>query len=178
MYFPFVNKRIIMKLYKTSGIVALAIVLTNCSSAGKTIEVKKTAGYQPNHGPFDSRGNYIESWADNPPHRKYVSSYTKKSTKTYTPPKKTYTPPTKTYTPPTKTYTPPKKTYTPPKKTYTPPKKITPRAKPPISHTVKKGDTLYSLSRRYGSTVSAIQKANNISGTNIRLGQKLVIPRK
>ena len=44
-------------------------------------------------------------------------------------------------------------------------------------HTVVEGDTLYSLGRRYGTSVSAIQRANGISGTNIRLGRSLKIPK-
>ncbi len=47
------------------------------------------------------------------------------------------------------------------------------------SHTMAKGDTLYSLSRKYGVSISAIQKANNITNPNaIREGAKLVIPAK
>ena len=47
---------------------------------------------------------------------------------------------------------------------------------PVIRHTVVKGDTLYSLSRRYGTSVGAIQRANGISGTLIRIGQRLRMP--
>ncbi|NWK56039.1 N-acetylmuramoyl-L-alanine amidase [Verrucomicrobiaceae bacterium N1E253] len=43
-------------------------------------------------------------------------------------------------------------------------------------HTVKKGDTLYGLSRRYKTSVSAIQRANGMSGTMIGIGKKLKIP--
>ncbi|MDA0767798.1 MAG: LysM peptidoglycan-binding domain-containing protein [Verrucomicrobia bacterium] len=39
------------------------------------------------------------------------------------------------------------------------------------------GDTLYSLGRRYGTSVAAIQKANGLRGTNIVIGKTLVIPR-
>lgn len=42
-------------------------------------------------------------------------------------------------------------------------------------HTVRKGDTLYALSRRYGVSISSIQKLNNMSGTNLRIGQRLKI---
>lgn len=45
-----------------------------------------------------------------------------------------------------------------------------------VSHTVVTGDTLYGLSRRYGTTVSAIQSANGLSDSNIRLGSTLNIP--
>lgn len=44
------------------------------------------------------------------------------------------------------------------------------------SHTVAKGDTLYGLARKYGSTVSQIKSANGLSGDLIRIGQKLKIP--
>lgn len=46
-----------------------------------------------------------------------------------------------------------------------------------IYHTVVLGDTLYSVSRFYGTTVSAIRSANGIAGTNIKKGQRLLIPR-
>lgn len=50
-------------------------------------------------------------------------------------------------------------------------------ARPKI-HRVEKGETLYSISRRYGLTVEQLQKANNLNSTKIGLGQKLTIPRK
>lgn len=43
------------------------------------------------------------------------------------------------------------------------------------SVTVQPGDTLYRLSRRYGVSVSDIQATNNLSGTDIRVGQRLFI---
>ena len=43
-------------------------------------------------------------------------------------------------------------------------------------HTVKKGDTLSALSRRYDVSVSAIQRANGLRGSVIGLGKKLRIP--
>jgi len=46
-----------------------------------------------------------------------------------------------------------------------------------VRHTVKKGDTLSGLASRYGSSVSKIKAANRISGTVIRLGQTLTIPK-
>ena len=42
-------------------------------------------------------------------------------------------------------------------------------------HVVAKGDTLYNISKRYNTTVKAIQNANNISGTSIAIGQVLII---
>jgi len=44
------------------------------------------------------------------------------------------------------------------------------------THTVAAGDTVWDLARRYGTTVSAIIKANDLgSGAVIRIGQKLTI---
>ncbi len=44
------------------------------------------------------------------------------------------------------------------------------------SHTVVAGDTLSQLAGTYGTTVSAIQAANDLEGTIIFVGQELVIP--
>ncbi|WP_353780153.1 glucosaminidase domain-containing protein [Winogradskyella sp. 3972H.M.0a.05] len=44
-----------------------------------------------------------------------------------------------------------------------------------VSHKVIKGDTLYSISKRYGVTIESIQQLNNLSGTAIALGQVLII---
>jgi murein DD-endopeptidase MepM/ murein hydrolase activator NlpD len=41
---------------------------------------------------------------------------------------------------------------------------------------VGKGDTLSILAQRYGVTVEAIQRANNLDGTRLSIGQQLIIP--
>ncbi|MDO5017652.1 MAG: LysM peptidoglycan-binding domain-containing protein [Porphyromonas sp.] len=44
-------------------------------------------------------------------------------------------------------------------------------------YTVKRGDTLSGIARKYkGATVNGIRKANNIKGNNIKPGQRLIIP--
>lgn len=45
-------------------------------------------------------------------------------------------------------------------------------------HTVESGHTLASIARVYEVSVADIQKANDLKGTNIRVGQKLLIPKK
>ena len=45
------------------------------------------------------------------------------------------------------------------------------------SHTVKKGDTLSGIARRYGTTVSKIKAANGLKSDMIRDGKTLRIPR-
>lgn len=52
-----------------------------------------------------------------------------------------------------------------------------PKKKAPIRHRVTRSDTLYGLSRKYGTTVGAIQRANNLRGTTIVTGKTLLIPR-
>ncbi len=56
-----------------------------------------------------------------------------------------------------------------------------PRPSPPPAaartHTVQRGDTLWGLSRRYNTSVRAIQNANGLSSDLIRIGQTLQIPR-
>lgn len=39
--------------------------------------------------------------------------------------------------------------------------------------TIQKGDTLYSLARRYGTTVKQLQDLNNLSGNLLKIGMKL-----
>ncbi|MCB8926591.1 MAG: LysM peptidoglycan-binding domain-containing protein [Ardenticatenaceae bacterium] len=50
---------------------------------------------------------------------------------------------------------------------------VTPTA---VIYTVQRGDTLYSIARRYGSTVDAVKAANGLANNNISPGQQLIIP--
>ena len=43
-------------------------------------------------------------------------------------------------------------------------------------YTVQRGDSLYSIARRYETTVDAILKLNKLTNTNLSIGQKLRIP--
>ena len=44
------------------------------------------------------------------------------------------------------------------------------------SHAVVKGDTLYSISKRYGVTLNDLKAANGLEDNKIKLGQLLIIP--
>jgi LysM repeat protein len=78
----------------------------------------------------------------------------------------------------------------------TPPKKVLAKAKPKVTpkkqvvakvkakpkptsarYTVRRGDSLSAVASRTGSSVTAIKKANGISGSVIRPGQSLKIPK-
>ena len=45
-----------------------------------------------------------------------------------------------------------------------------------IRYIIEKGDTLYSLAKRYNTTVDAIKELNNLSSNNLALGQEIMIP--
>jgi nucleoid-associated protein YgaU len=120
-------------------------------------------------GPFDSRGNYIEDWVDKPD-------------KWYTPPapgshSQTSTAVASNNLP--EPHIPLAETTSPPKISRTYPSSSTPKPKPKptvVRHTVKRGDTLSAIAKRYKTSVSKIQRANGISGSVIRVGQTLKIP--
>lgn len=42
-------------------------------------------------------------------------------------------------------------------------------------HVVQKGDTLYSIAKRYNTTVELLQRQNNLNSTNISIGQELSV---
>ncbi|WP_439152189.1 glucosaminidase domain-containing protein [Winogradskyella sp.] len=44
-----------------------------------------------------------------------------------------------------------------------------------ITHVVVKGDTLYSLSKKYNTTVDAIKVKNNLNSNDLHIGQELII---
>ena len=45
-----------------------------------------------------------------------------------------------------------------------------------VTYTVKSGDTLYSIAREFGTTVSALTALNNLATTVLSIGQKLLLP--
>ncbi len=71
----------------------------------------------------------------------------------------------------------------PPRRTTVARKKPTSRPKKRVSrpssryYIVRRGDTLYSLSRRYHTSVSSIRTANGLRGNTIVVGKRLRIPR-
>lgn len=45
-----------------------------------------------------------------------------------------------------------------------------------VTHTVKKGESVWDIAHDYGVTVGALRRANGIKGNDIKAGQKLTIP--
>lgn len=46
---------------------------------------------------------------------------------------------------------------------------------PTITYTVKSGDSLYSIAKKYNTTVDSIKKKNNLTSNMLSIGQKLII---
>ena len=150
---------------------AFVLFLNGCSNQGGGSD----GG--PGTGPFDSNGNYVEAWADDPSKWRRPGQKPPKDD----PPviaKNEQPPPNATPITPTSKPEPAIVKVTPkPKPKPTP--KPKPKPKPTVTrYTVKKGDTLSAIARRYGSSVSAIQRANGISGSLIHPGKSLVIPKR
>ena len=152
-------KNVLISLLLASG---ASVLLMSCG------ENQVTPGYNPAIGPFDENGNYVEAWADNPPK-------SRRARRTASNPKPKTTPKPKNQPEPKRLA---KHTPKPQPKAQPKPRpkqiKVKPRT---IRHAVKTGDTLYGLARKYGSSVSKIQKANGLRGTTIINGTSLVIPR-
>lgn len=54
---------------------------------------------------------------------------------------------------------------------YTPPDNVS-----SVNYTVQKGDSLYSIAKKFNTSVTNIQNLNNLTGTNLTIGQQLKIP--
>jgi len=183
-----------------AGACCFAVLLTGCGSSGGGAQV-------PGTGPFDSRGNYVEAWADNPAKwrkpgsaapRGQASDSVPEIARIEQPPMNSN--PLASSASPTiisKPASAPKvDTLAPvtvrpkPKPTASPavvakpkpkPKVVSkPKVKPkptPKRYVVKAGDSLSAIASRNGTSVSALQRANGVKGTLIRPGQSLVIPK-
>ncbi len=61
----------------------------------------------------------------------------------------------------------------------TTPKKTTDNKKATtVTHTVRSGENLSKIAKRYGTTVDAIKRANGLRNDNLQVNQKLKIPKK
>lgn len=151
-----------------------ALLFSGCADSNSDISQNGAAG------PFDEHGNYRDDWADDP------TKWRRTSNKPVTQVVKNDQPPADALpivssaqptrsTPPTRSTS----AATAPKPKPTVASKPKPKPKPKATrYTVKQGDSLYAIAKRTGTSVSALQKANSISGSLIRPGQALVIPKR
>jgi membrane-bound lytic murein transglycosylase D len=51
------------------------------------------------------------------------------------------------------------------------------RVRTKSTHRVARGETLFSIAKRYGTTVAVLKELNNLRGNVIKVGQRLVIER-
>ena len=159
---------------RTLAPLLLVPLFTQCGSPGVRSAPKPGAVT----GPFDSRGNYIEEWVDQPD--KWFKPSTPSGNQDEKPKpifaKKETPPPEK---PPEIAVVEPRPEAAPPKPEPVAAKpKPKPKPKPKVvKYTVKKGDSLSKIASRHGVSLSALRRANGISGDLIRPGQSLTIPR-
>lgn len=170
---------------------ALILMVSGCASNDPLL-----ANDPLGTGPFDSQGRYREEWADDP------TKWRKPSNRNQVPddlpviasndqppananplaPQGTARPsPAPVMNRPRETVqnTTPVLVKPKPVVTAKPKPKPVVKAKPKtVRYVVKKGDTLSAIASRTGSSVSAIQKANGISGSLIHPGKSLVIPKR
>ena len=144
----------------------LALLLNACSSSPKirgvpgnlpSININGSA-HTPSHNmaradyPFDSSGNYITAWAAEGSSSAGPSDYRSSSPRRGKP--------TTSSSRKSSSGTKSKSSSTSSRR-----------------HTVKSGDSLWSIARKYGSSVAKIKSANGLKSDTIRDGRSLVIPR-
>ena len=59
---------------------------------------------------------------------------------------------------------------------YTPPTTIQPAPNLTTTYTVKKGDSLYAISKKYNTTIDILKQLNNLTSNTLSIGQQLKIP--
>lgn len=160
-------------------IIVGAWMMASCKNAGGV------ASHPTDTGPFDSRGNYIEEWADNPAkwnrsggaERKGLPLLAKRDTAPKAEPRSPQGPPPQAQRDPSQVATRSSSVSGSQQAARPNPKPVVKPKPQPKIYVVRAGDNLSKIARSQGSTVSEIQRANGITGSLIRPGQKLKIPK-
>jgi LysM repeat protein len=193
-----------MKLSPSKLILLLApVLLSNCAStrSGGSGSATPSHNMSRSEYPFDENGVYHEEWAkggadtgnvvdltkNNPPSVFTGTSDARdQDTPRATKPKEASsgggsskpTPKPVATAKPTPKPTPKPAPKPTPKPVAAKPKPKPPAPKPMTNVTIQNGDTLYSLSKKHGVSVEAIQSANGMgSSTNLKDGSSVKIPK-
>lgn len=174
------------------GIALAGLFLVGCTSAGK----QKTSGpvdpriATPPHNlsaaeyPFDDDGTYRKDWVANPAAARRSGRRTQPAPAPSSPPPapaRQQAPGYAYQPPPSAPVNPAPYPAAPAPRPTAPPPAPKPAPAPPKPaaaryHTVVKGDTLFSISRKYNVTVPKLKSTNGLSSDTIRIGQTLRVP--
>lgn len=202
------SEKIIPRTVTRGLLVVIAAALGACTSPQQKMTITPESIATPPHRmpraeyPFDAAGRYVDAWAAEgavrygrrvntdrsedgrneptaPPERRPLVIPVVRSSQP-TPTAANRTAASQPAASPTRNSTassppPPRKSTAKPTAKSTAKTAAKPRT---TSHIVKRGDSLSSLSKRYGVSVQALKKANSLKSNMIRDGRKLVIPRK
>lgn len=149
---------------------AIVVTLPSCQSTGKGGD---SGEFAFDDYPFDEQGNYIERSAAgmrSPGGRKPVKAAAN------VPPPPMPDPSYEVVDVPPVAAAPPSRPSTPSRPAASS-SSSRPAPAATRSHTVKSGDTLWGISRKYNTSVKGIKDANGLKSDLIRVGQTLRIPR-
>ncbi|MEM6278194.1 MAG: LysM peptidoglycan-binding domain-containing protein [Verrucomicrobiota bacterium] len=174
------------RIYLLAAGFLLPILLTQCKSTGgsyqdiaydpSTLKTPSGHGMEKKEYPFDDEGRYRKEWVKNKATGKTRSASKLPDNDTAV----AELPGTISAAPPAAAgyYGPAESAVSTP--TY--PTEVASVSPPSSSisearyHKVVSGDTLYSLSQQYGSSVAELKRVNGLSGDTIRTGQSLRLP--
>ncbi len=173
-----------------AGLLAVALAVPSCGVDGTGSGL--VASHPTGTGPFDSRGNYVEAWADDPsrwnaPSSRPAAEMPMLASVEEPPAVAAHEQPPMHSIPVVTTVTTTRVAPKPVAEVAKPKPKPVAKPKPqvaakpkkpaPTRYTIRKGDSLYAIAKKHNSTVTAIQRANGIKGTLIHPGKTLVIPK-
>lgn len=161
------------RVLPATGALALALLLASCDSPSSVRGVPRNlptiplygSAQTPPHGmarrdyPFDGNGNYVTAWAAEGGSAASGSDYARwQSSHGGSVSRRQPSPVRKVSSSSSR-------------------KKSAASSGSRGSHTVRKGDTLSAIARRYGTTVAKLKAANGLSSDMLRIGRVLRIPR-
>ncbi|RFC49561.1 MAG: LysM repeat-containing protein [Verrucomicrobia bacterium] len=152
------------RAFRLSLILLTPLLLCRCSSFGPSVAVEgelasPESSLPRSEYPFDESGRYREDWVS-PPSKKRSASRTRNATSSVSP-KPTVTPASSPAAAPSPAIL---------------VSNSAPRVDRSGSHQVRNGDTLWSISRRYGVNVADLKAANGMRGDTIHPGEILRLP--